>query len=38
MFKREYPELEISGQSIADQKRAIVTKGLHSKPWLEEIT
>jgi len=37
-FTRKYPELEISEQRIADQRRAIVTKGLLSKPWLEEIT
>jgi len=36
-FMREYPEMEISEQRTADQQRAIVTKGLLSKPWLEEI-
>jgi len=34
---RQYPEMEISEQRIADQRRAIVTTGLLSKPWLEEI-
>jgi hypothetical protein len=29
--------MEISEQRIADQRRAIVTKGLLPKPWLEEI-
>jgi len=29
--------MEIIEQRIADQRRAIVTKGLLSKPWLEEI-
>jgi hypothetical protein len=29
--------MEISEQRIADQRGAIVTKGLISKPWLEEI-
>jgi hypothetical protein len=29
--------MEISEQRTADQRRAIVTKGLLSKPWLEEI-
>jgi len=29
--------MEISEQRIVDQRRAIVTKGLLSKPWLEEI-
>ena len=29
--------MEFSEQRIADQRRAIVTKGLLSKPWLEEI-
>jgi len=36
-FTREYPEMEISEQRIPDQRRVIVTKGLLSKPWLEEI-
>jgi hypothetical protein len=36
-FTRQYPEMEISEQQIADQWRAIVTKALLSKPWLEEI-
>ena len=36
-FTRQYPEMEISEQRIADQQRANVTKGLLSKPWLEEI-
>jgi hypothetical protein len=36
-FTRQYPEMEISEQQIADQFRAIVTKGLLSRPWLEEI-
>jgi len=34
---RQYPEMEISEQRVADQRRAIVTKGLLSRPWLEEI-
>ena len=34
---RQYPEMEISEQRTADQRRTIVTKGLLSKPWLEEI-
>ena len=34
---RQYPQMEISEQRIADQRRAIVTRGLLSKPWLEEI-
>jgi hypothetical protein len=29
--------MEISEQRIADQRRAIVTRGLLSKPWLEKI-
>jgi len=29
--------MEITEQRIADKRRAIVTKGLLSKPWLEEI-
>ena len=29
--------MEISEQRTADQRRAIVTRGLMSKPWLEEI-
>jgi hypothetical protein len=29
--------MEISEQQIADQRRAIVTKGLLSTPWLELI-
>jgi len=29
--------MEISEQRIADQRRIIITKGLLSKPWLEEI-
>jgi len=33
----QYPEMEISEQWIAGQRRAIVTKGLLSKPWLEKI-
>jgi hypothetical protein len=37
MFTRQYPEMEISEQRIADQRRATVTRGLLSKPWLEEI-
>ena len=37
MFTKQYPEMEISEQRMADQRRAIVTKGLLSKPWLEEI-
>jgi len=36
-FTRQYPKMKISKQRIADQGRAIVTKGLLSKPWLEEI-
>ena len=31
-FTRQYPEMEISEQRIADQRRAIVTRGLLSKP------
>jgi hypothetical protein len=37
MFTRQYPEMKISEQRIADQRRAIVTKGILSNPWLEEI-
>jgi len=29
--------MEVSEQWITDQRRAIVTRGLLSKPWLEEI-
>jgi hypothetical protein len=29
--------MEISEQRIADHRRAIVTKNILSKPWLEEI-
>jgi len=36
-FTMRYPELEISEQRIADQRSAIVTTGLLTKPWLEEI-
>ena len=36
-FTRQYPEMKISEQRKGDQRRAIVTKGLLSKPWLEEI-
>ena len=36
-FTRQYLEMEISEQRIADQRWAIITKGLLSKPWLEEI-
>jgi hypothetical protein len=36
-FTRQYPEMDISEQRIADQRRAIVTKNLLTKPWLEEI-
>jgi hypothetical protein len=36
-FTRQYPEMEISEQRIAKQRRGIVTKGLLSKRWLEEI-
>jgi len=35
-FTMRYPELEISEQRIADQRSAIVTTGLLTKPWLEE--
>jgi hypothetical protein len=34
---RQYPEIEISEHQIAVQRRAIITKGLLSKPWLEGI-
>jgi hypothetical protein len=34
---RQYPEMDISEQQIADQRRAIVAKNLLTKPWLEEI-
>jgi hypothetical protein len=37
MFTRQYSEMEISEQRIADRRRAVVIKGLLSKPWLEEI-
>jgi len=37
MFTRQYSEMEISEQRIADRRRAVVTKGILSKPWLEEI-
>jgi hypothetical protein len=37
MFARRYPEMEISEQRISDRRRAIVYKGLVSKPWLKEI-
>jgi hypothetical protein len=36
-FTRQYWEMEISEHRIPDQRRAIVTKGLLSKPWLEEV-
>jgi hypothetical protein len=36
-FTRQYPEMDISEQQIADQQRAIVTKNLLTKPWLDEI-
>jgi hypothetical protein len=36
-FTRQYPEMEMSEQRIADQGRAFITMGLLSKPWLEEI-
>ena len=36
-FTMRYPEMEFSEQRITDQRRAIVTTGLLSKPWLEEI-
>jgi hypothetical protein len=36
-FMRRYPEMEISEQRIADKRRAIVTRGLLSKPWLGKI-
>jgi len=36
-FTRQYPEMEVSEQRIADQRRVIVTRGLLSNPWLEEI-
>jgi hypothetical protein len=29
--------MEIGEQRIADRRRAIVTRGLLSKPWLEKI-
>jgi len=34
---RQHPEVEVSEQRIAYQRRAIVTRGLLSKPRLEEI-
>jgi hypothetical protein len=34
---KEYTEMKISEQRIAEQRRAIVTKNLLSKPWFEEI-
>jgi hypothetical protein len=33
---KQYREMEISEQQIADQRRAIVTKGLLSRPWLKK--
>jgi hypothetical protein len=36
-FMRQYPEMDISEQRIADQRRAIITEGLISKPWLDDI-
>jgi hypothetical protein len=36
-FTRQYPEMEVSEQRIADQRRATVAKNLLTKPWLEEI-
>ena len=36
-FTRQNPEMEISEQRIANQGRAIVTKGLLSKLWIEDI-
>jgi hypothetical protein len=36
-FTRQYPEMDVSEQRIADQQRPIVTKNLLTKPWLEEI-
>jgi hypothetical protein len=36
-FTMRYPEMEISEQGIGDKRRAIVTTGLLSKPWLEGI-
>ena len=36
-FMRQCPEMEIREQRIVDQRKAIVTRGLLSKPWLEEI-
>jgi hypothetical protein len=36
-FTRQYPEMDVSKQRIADQRRTIVTKNLLTKPWLEEI-
>jgi hypothetical protein len=36
-FTRLYPEMDVSEQRTADQRRAIVAKNLLTKPWLEEI-
>jgi hypothetical protein len=36
-FTRQYPEMDVSEQRIADQRRAIVAKNLLTEPWLEEI-
>jgi hypothetical protein len=36
-FMKQYPEMGISEQRTAVQRRAIVTKNLLSKPRLEEI-
>jgi hypothetical protein len=36
-FMTQYPEMDVSEQRTADQRRAIVAKNLLTKPWLEEI-
>jgi hypothetical protein len=36
-FTRQYPEMDVSKQRIADQRRVTVAKNLLTKPWLEEI-
>jgi hypothetical protein len=36
-FTRQCPEMQITKRRISDKRRAIVSKGLLLKPWLEEI-
>jgi hypothetical protein len=36
-FTRQYPEMDVSKEQIANQRRATVAKNLLTKPWLEEI-